>query len=1283
MNVVHVSSFIHLIGNKEIEKLCELDRKVLGLTSKEEEELINHVQWTNSTIRCVTISSNPTKVYLFSQIVKDDDENVENLKVEELLILSVISHNLFFIIFDYDFLSNHPTFGISMRIFEKLSDAEELRRKLMKHLTSTIRLLEQPLPREWIFSGRCCFPFIKFLFVFNGQMKSQSTMLKSIQQKLNNFILFSLIVFGVGGNNYRNKETSNTTTTTTTTTVENNENENENRKEVLKNRRNFNSDENDDQDLTMRILQQLKYFNPTTSNININNNNNNNNNNNIPSASSSSSSLISSSSNWNNYRNSSHNFDMDLRQFFNSTSSLIRLGRTQHPNIMMRKRSTTMLHDSFDDFPFDLSIVYFIVENDDYLDYISTSENYRLIDKKSSNNFVPLDHLGENKSQMNISKDPIFGYRFSMQLNNSTNQLKKNLIRLRETRQIEFDDRRRRNQLFYDFIDMKEIDEYYPSKFCFTFTQFHYYYYHLYLRLLMNNQNDSSGKPSHRSDEWNDQQIISQTWNCLMNAFRLLLIGSNEKSKLTIYTNRIDSLNTILLNEKFKCGSIDIIRSMNMSNIQSILNSSTFLSITDKLNEELIQRILPSALSLYKNRNDSNGRPNRSYEQHKSFLKDAINYVKVYVASPIQQYIIRILEVVCMSIWFSAPHPCSQTSFLNNSCLQTIQLNMTDCENYGYANAISMAKSRCEHQSKFTMLIASSCGNFVGTKSDCFDLIYANFTYYQNLSNKNRHKRKKRHQENFNYLFPIFIQPSTNDEVEILRTNCHRHQSDSSICVVEVMQRRKRQINFENNLKIIQPKNSSSDNLSPDSSDDVDGITDEIEDVEVGDRSDIAKNVLGEILGIKDGQNGDDDLSQSVRLEMRRRIDDEEFDRGKNRDDDDIWRLNKNDFLSEKDSSNDDEFQTQLTETSSQSSPISSSSSTSSLFSNKSQLSNNRIGSRIDSSYSLHGENTNELSEHLTGNDLSDSPILKNEKKQILMRYDDENNRIGKSKSADHVKEELEENDEEIKEEKLVFFATAGVLTTTMPSETVPLFNSWNLEYLGKYFVYSHGDGIQQVGFMKDAQYLNEWDFPVEITGDSNNRFLRIYVGIEYECPDGHRHLYSAKRSSDEQVNEKNRRKRNKSLFNNEKIPLYTKCPCDSHRWNDERTSPTFFNISQIARFYIVLPKRYKKDSIGIRPIIQINNTEYTALLQPISHSNDQFRHHRSSPEKLSEAKPIPIPSGGYWVLRFPHFYGKKVESAISKPINVKEFKNYFLKNPLLCYRPTHRHFNDWESIII
>ena len=162
------------------------------------------------------------------------------------------------------------------------------------------------------------------------------------------------------------------------------------------------------------------------------------------------------------------------------------------------------------------------------------------------------------------------------------------------------------------------------------------------------------------------------------------------------------------------------------------------------------------------------------------------------------------------------------------------------------------------------------------------------------------------------------------------------------------------------------------------------------------------------------------------------------------------------------------------------------------------------------------------------------------------------------------------------------------MLTTNTGPGKLPLFPSWALTQLGSSSVYAHSSGVNQPGFISNTRNLLPWDVPLKNTdwqtlqkkwpnlaesaskkssfnpngkGVDMGVTVKVFVGLEYECPRGHRLIASSPGKTKSMTS---------SITNrmvNSDAPLYIECHCTIG------TNTTRPIISQLMRIHIVTPK--------------------------------------------------------------------------------------------------------------
>ncbi|XP_011306755.1 protein SMG8 [Fopius arisanus] len=247
-----------------------------------------------------------------------------------------------------------------------------------------------------------------------------------------------------------------------------------------------------------------------------------------------------------------------------------------------------------------------------------------------------------------------------------------------------------------------------------------------------------------------------------------------------------------------------------------------------------------------------------------------------------------------------------------------------------------------------------------------------------------------------------------------------------------------------------------------------------------------------------------------------------------------------------------------------------------------------------------------------------------------------------------------DDNADNLKEKSLVRQPSTteylpGMLHTESPTGLLPQFSSWSLVCLGPSSLYSHNLGLQhQTGVLQNSAFLLPWDVTVRlehqkdrgafwpIVGDhsahgfssrgksfQNSNALKcrkskggkefvvkIFVGVEYECPRGHRFMAAApdkvlKATGNGIVKDSG----NKVTSSTADMPLYFPCPC-------RQTKPL---IAQLMRIHVVTPKA--PVHVTLNPRVQPGPPPAPIFITGC------------------EEEPIRLSQSAYWVLRLPYVY--------------------------------------------
>ncbi|XP_074655649.1 nonsense-mediated mRNA decay factor SMG8-like [Tubulanus polymorphus] len=201
------------------------------------------------------------------------------------------------------------------------------------------------------------------------------------------------------------------------------------------------------------------------------------------------------------------------------------------------------------------------------------------------------------------------------------------------------------------------------------------------------------------------------------------------------------------------------------------------------------------------------------------------------------------------------------------------------------------------------------------------------------------------------------------------------------------------------------------------------------------------------------------------------------------------------------------------------------------------------------------------------------------------------------------------------------------MLNSKSPPGLLPKFNSWSLHILGRYTSYSHAQGLDQMGFLHNTNFLLPWDVFIKVDQekwplvaetkkgkgkkafkDSGEISLKVFIGIEYECPRGHRFFMS---SPDKilKANAGSLMKESALKLISSDMPLYHPCQC--------RSSKGY--MAQIMRCYVASPEGPMQ--VILDPLVRAGPLPSSPLFKPGNQS------------------PFHLPPGVISVLRFPYVY--------------------------------------------
>lgn len=241
--------------------------------------------------------------------------------------------------------------------------------------------------------------------------------------------------------------------------------------------------------------------------------------------------------------------------------------------------------------------------------------------------------------------------------------------------------------------------------------------------------------------------------------------------------------------------------------------------------------------------------------------------------------------------------------------------------------------------------------------------------------------------------------------------------------------------------------------------------------------------------------------------------------------------------------------------------------------------------------------------------------------KNKTAKGNDDNPAHGKD-DINETKQTIEKHSVPIQHQPSTTEYLAGMVHTESPAGLLPQFPSWSLCCVGASSMYSHVNGLMehfQCGFLAGTNFLLPWD--VHIRFKHMNSWLtykkgrgrkisegfaiKIFVGFEYECPNGHRFMMTA---PDNILSGKSggtqRNSASKVVYNN--MPLYYPCPC---------SPPKKQLIAQLMRIHVVTPKA--PVYIMLDPKVQIGDYIF----------------------KLGLPKPPKLSQSAYWILRLPYIY--------------------------------------------
>ena len=226
------------------------------------------------------------------------------------------------------------------------------------------------------------------------------------------------------------------------------------------------------------------------------------------------------------------------------------------------------------------------------------------------------------------------------------------------------------------------------------------------------------------------------------------------------------------------------------------------------------------------------------------------------------------------------------------------------------------------------------------------------------------------------------------------------------------------------------------------------------------------------------------------------------------------------------------------------------------------------------------------------------------------------------------------------------------MITTNTETGKLPLFSSWALTQLGSSSVYAHSSGVNQVGFISNTRNLLPWDVPLKNTdwhtlqrkwpniaesaikkssfnpagkGADMGLTVKVFIGLEYECPRGHRVIASSPGKTKSMTS---------SITNrmvNSDSPLYMECQCS------KGTSHPV--VSQLMRIHIVTPKAPMHITLNPRVIPCPDGPTFLPGWNSSTPASQKTMDDKSS---ISSSNQIKLPISSYWVLRLPFIYWGK-----------------------------------------
>ncbi|CAH8511893.1 unnamed protein product [Schistosoma bovis] len=226
-----------------------------------------------------------------------------------------------------------------------------------------------------------------------------------------------------------------------------------------------------------------------------------------------------------------------------------------------------------------------------------------------------------------------------------------------------------------------------------------------------------------------------------------------------------------------------------------------------------------------------------------------------------------------------------------------------------------------------------------------------------------------------------------------------------------------------------------------------------------------------------------------------------------------------------------------------------------------------------------------------------------------------------------------------------------GVPNTNWFVGDLPLYPSWSIYALGKYFSYSHSSGLPCRGFMRNSNFLLPWDVSLMNNNNARNgsergRFsksargryrggrtesdtVKLFIGFEMECPMGHRFFITGTdRIMDGPMQSSQVRRAVHSLLTRD-LPIFMPCQCHhptSHvllgntrhstnptsEWDVGGNTSTMKSsnytknstvMAQLSRIYLAIPAA--PIQVRFQPCIRPGPTKLTPIFH-LGHTLDQ-----------------------------------------------------------------------------